>query len=177
VIDGDVIKSHLSFLSDAHPWILYGIVSWGEGCGDGSPGVYAKVSSVVNWLADFGQVTKDSNVAKIIPEVQSVRDEGNSCFVEIKESQQFGVIKNENYPESSKNVNCTWIFAFKEEKKVKFLLDHLELRPGSQLSINVTSERRESRVFDETSRGGSFEVDGEDFGVHVQSLGIFLILY
>ena len=104
MIDGDVIKSHLSLFSDAHPWILYGIVSWGEGCGDGLPGVYAKVSSVVNWLADFGQVTKDSNVAKINPEVQSVRDEENSCFVEIKESQEFGVIKNENYPDSSKNV-------------------------------------------------------------------------
>lgn len=30
--------------------VLYGVVSWGSGCADGSPGVYGKVATVMGWM-------------------------------------------------------------------------------------------------------------------------------
>jgi len=42
--------------------ILYGITSWGVGCGDkGFPGVYAKVAEVINWIKQTTKLTKPSN--------------------------------------------------------------------------------------------------------------------
>ena len=39
-------------IDDDNQPILYGIVSWGLGCDIGKPGVYAKVSTVVDWIEE-----------------------------------------------------------------------------------------------------------------------------
>lgn len=31
---------------------LYGIISWGDGCGRGKPGVYTRVANYVDWISD-----------------------------------------------------------------------------------------------------------------------------
>ena len=37
--------------------VLYGVTSWGIGCGDkGYPGVFAKVSAVLNWISSTANI-------------------------------------------------------------------------------------------------------------------------
>ena len=49
--DGDS-GGPLVVIDDANTATLIGVVSWEDGCGDESPGVYSKVSHVVDWIKE-----------------------------------------------------------------------------------------------------------------------------
>jgi hypothetical protein len=49
---------------DGGAWVLYGVVSWGYGCArPGSPGVYAKVNVLLDFIHDITGVGPDPNLA------------------------------------------------------------------------------------------------------------------
>ena len=66
------------FFSESHPWLLYGIVSWGDGCGKkDSPGIYSRVTQMVDWIEETTQtkpVSLDLYVDTKIPEVISIEE-------------------------------------------------------------------------------------------------------
>ena len=47
--------------SESHPWVLYGIVSWGDGCGN-QFGVYSRVTSMVDWITQQTNIKSSKGI-------------------------------------------------------------------------------------------------------------------
>ncbi|XP_043738407.1 ovochymase-1-like [Cervus elaphus] len=128
------------------PFVLYGIASWGAGCGQPrKPGVFARVSGFLDWIQskikDAGPVLLQiKNESKILTRQQSPpptpsRDSasGPGCYSEVELEEPRGFFSSPRYPLNYRGkLECSWVLRVSPSSMAKLTVEYL-LLPGSHM--------------------------------------------